>query len=98
MQAKQYLILAAVMVALANAGGASAQAPTPGTAPVAGSSQPESTKAKTWTKTQWNSARRNWAQNKAKYQECQGKLRTEAKAKRLKLNDRRNFLSSCMSG
>lgn len=93
--------IAAVIAALAGISIASAQSPTPATKPALESSTqvakpPVSSKIKTWTRARWEAAKKRWAQNEAKFSDCQNKLREQSKHRKRSLHEQREFLYRCM--
>jgi hypothetical protein len=99
MQTMRMLVLAAMIAVLAGGGG-QAQAPAPQVkteASVGATKQPVTARIKAWTSTQWAAANKLWAENEAKFSECKAKLAAESKVRKLRIRERRNFLSGCMS-
>ena len=74
-------------------------AKTPASQPAArsspSSSEPSATeRVETWTREQWNAARKEWAKDKAKWASC----RKKSKDQRLSGRKSWSFLYGCMTG
>ena len=99
---KTHTVLAAVVVlaGIAASGIAFAQTPAPAPArtqapPLAAtSSQPSAAaRVESWTKKQWDAARKEWAKDKSKWADC----RKQSKAQKLSGRKSWSFLYQCMT-
>jgi hypothetical protein len=99
---RAFVTAAVVLVGIAASGIAYAQSPAspPATTQAPVSSAPISSKpsiperVETWTKTQWNAARKEWAKNKAKWADC----RKQSSNQKLTGRKSWSFLYNCMMG
>lgn len=98
----RYGLAAIALAAFMNCSAAIAQAPpsvpVPKSAPAA--SVPDSAKPSTatqvesWTKKQWEGAKKEWSKDKAKWADC----RKQSSKQKLKRRKSWSFLYSCMTG
>src|ERR1019366_2712714 len=94
---RSWLLAAAVGLA----GIMSTQAPATAQAPAASSSSEVSkptvvSKIKKWTQARLAAAKKRWAEDNAKFTDCQRQLTEQRKVKRLSLNRQGHFLQDCM--
>ena len=54
-------------------------------------------KVRSWTKAQWDAARKHWAQDNARFYACSGKWREQTEGRKFSLRDQREFLFQCMN-
>lgn len=93
------------MAILMGLGGATAQADTPGAdlamqslAQAPPAEKPSmTTRIKTWTRAKLDAAKTHWAEDKAKFEECQQKLLDERKTRRMSIYKQGDFLERCMT-
>jgi hypothetical protein len=100
-RAYAFVVAAAVLSGVAASGIGYAQAPasSPPTpqAPAPLPTSPKSSvpeQVETWTKAQWNAARREWAKDKAKWADC----RKQSSHQKLAGRKSWSFLYKCMTG
>ncbi len=55
------------------------------------------TRVKTWTRAKLEAAKKRWAADNAKFQDCQKQLLEQKKTKRLSLHKQGQFLQACMN-
>jgi hypothetical protein len=55
------------------------------------------TRVKTWTRAKLDAAKKRWAADKAKFEDCQKQLVEERKAKKLSIHKQGHFLQACMN-
>ena len=86
---------------VATIGSASAQTATSPVIPSQASTQTGNpsagTRVKAWTRSKLDAAKKQWAQNEAKFTDCQKQLGDKQKVKRLSLHNQGHFLEKCMS-
>lgn len=99
------LLAVAGIVGLATIGSISAQAG----APISGvamdsyaQAQPEkkpsvTARVKTWTRAKLDAAKKRWAADKVKFEDCQKQLLEQRKAKRMSIYAQGDFLEHCMN-
>ena len=101
-RARIFVAATVVLMGIAASGIGYAQAPasSPSTTQAPVSSAPIASKpslperVETWTKTQWNAARKEWAKNKAKWADC----RKQSSNQKLTGRKSWSFLYNCMMG
>ena len=96
----QRLVGVVGILLVATIGSALAQATSP-VSPSQASTQPDNPSAgarvKAWTRSKLDAAKKQWAQNEAKFTDCQKQLGDKQKVKRLSLHNQGHFLEKCMS-
>ena len=55
------------------------------------------TRVKTWTRAKLEAAKKRWAEDNAKFTDCQKQLLEQRKTKRLSLHKQGHFLQDCMN-
>ena len=94
------LLAAAGIAVLATVGGAAAQTSAPadiGLQSFAQADKPSTvTRVKTWTRAKLDAAKKRWAEDNAKFTDCQKQLLELRKTKRLSLHKQGHFLQDCM--
>ena len=90
------------VVVVATIGSISAQAASPAvdaTAQSFAQADKPSTAArvKTWTRAKLDAAKKRWAADKAKFEDCQKQLLEERKTKKLSIHKQGHFLQACMN-
>ena len=105
MRGGQRVLVAAAVAMVVSFGGVTAQAGAPiaeaakqSFAQAQPTEQPSmATRVKTWTRAKLEAAKKRWAEDKAKFEDCQAQLVEARKAKRLSLHKQGDFLSACMN-
>jgi len=95
-------LTAVVVAVIMNSSAVIAQTPVPSpatkpapTAATSSSSKPSTaTQVETWTRKQWEAAKKEWAKDKAKWADCQ----KQSKAQKLSGRKNWSFLYKCMTG
>ncbi len=94
------LLAAAGIVVLATVSSAAAQTNVPanvGLQAFAQADKPSTvTRVKTWTRAKLEAAKKRWAEDNAKFADCQKQLLEQRKKKRLSLHKQGHFLQDCM--
>jgi len=94
------LLAAAGVVMLATVGSTAAQTSAPtnvGLQSFAQADKPSTvTRVKTWTRAKLEAAKKRWAEDNAKFTDCQKQLLEQRKTKRLSLRKQGDFLQACM--
>ena len=96
------LLAVAVVAVLAAIGNVSAQASTPDEA-VANESYAQAekpsvaTRVKTWTRAKLEIAKKRWAADRAKFEDCQKQLVEQRKSMRMSIHKQGYFLDACMA-
>jgi len=55
------------------------------------------TRVKTWTRAKLDAAKKRWAADKAKFEDCQQQLLEQRKTKRMSIYKQGDFLEHCMN-
>ena len=55
------------------------------------------TRVKTWTRAKLDAAKKRWAADKAKFEDCQKQLVEQRKTKRMSVHRQGHFLQECMN-
>jgi hypothetical protein len=96
----RFCLMAATVVALMSSGAAVSQTPMPAAKPAPVASAPVSsnpttaTRVETWSRKQWEAAKKEWAKDRAKWADC----RKQSSARRLEGRRSWSFLHKCMTG
>ena len=95
-------LLAAVgIVVLATIGSAAAQTSAPANVGLQSFAQADkpstATRVKTWTRAKLEAAKKRWAEDNAKFADCQKQLLEQRKTSRLSLHQQGHLLQDCMN-
>jgi hypothetical protein len=102
MHGVRQLLAAAGIVVLATVGSAVAQTGAPttttGLQSFAQTDKPSTvTRVKIWTRSKLEAAQKRWAEDNAKFADCQKQLLEQRKTKRFSLHKQGHFLQDCMN-
>jgi len=97
MRTVRCLVLMGIVV-LSTTGTATAQSAAPGlTAYAQSAGSSEVTRPKSWTRSQWEAAKKRWSQDREKFNACSMQLQEEKMKRRLSALKQVRFIEGCMS-